>query len=96
MFPSTVPAVDKRFRDIKFEVSETISTLDDASSLCAEAVDILPAGASKYYPCIQGGVLPMERSRLFMVGQFVQLRMDVTPVHDFLVIHVKEVEVHGY
>ena len=94
IFLSTLEA-NLRFHDVKFEVSETIDTLQDSSSLCAEQVGPLAAGAVKYYPCGQGGVLSIDRSRLFMAGQIVQLRMyGSTGEKNW--IHVHEIEVHGY
>ena len=87
--------VNVRFHNVKFEVSETINTLQDSSSLCAEQVGPLAAGAVQYYPCGQGAVLSIDRSRLFMAGQFVQLRM-YTGTGENNWIHVYEIEVHGY
>ena len=87
---------NQRFQAIRFEVSESIADLQSDRSLCAQQIGVLPAGAVQYYPCNQGGVLVTDRSRWFMVGQYVQLRMFKSPSTDRPFIHTIEVEVHGY
>ena len=87
---------NQRFQAIRFEVSESISDLQSERSLCAEQIGALPAGTTQYYPCCQGDVLVTDRSRLFMAGQYVQLRMHSSANVDKAVMHVFEVEVHGY
>ena len=89
------PSVDvnQRFRDPKFGVSEFINDIQDSNRLCAQQDGVLPAGTVKYYACTQGGVLSIDRSRLFMVGRYVQLTLH-SPISTNL--HVREMEVHGY
>ena len=88
--------INQRFQAIRFEVSESIADLQSDRSLCAEQIGVLLAGAVQYYPCNQGGVLVTDRSRLFMVGQYVQLRMFASSSTSKPIIHTIEVEVHGY
>ena len=88
--------MDARFHDINFEVSEEVTTLQDPSSLCAQQVGVLPAGAVRYYACTQGGVLSIERSRLFMAGRYIQLYIVDNLNQSTNAIHVHEIEVHGY
>ena len=87
--------VDVRFHDINYEISEQVATLQHPSSLCAQQVGVLPAGAVQYYACTQGGVLSIDRSRLFMVGRYVQLRK-IKPSQSTSMLHIYEIEVHGY
>lgn len=90
-------AHDARFHDINFEVSETVKDLPQASHLCAQQVEPLPPGAVKYYPCTQGGILSIDRSRLFLAGRYIQLRMvQFSSNSESNIITVHEVEVHGY
>lgn len=87
--------VNRRFHDIKFEVSDTVDNLQQGSSLCAVQEGVLGPGAVKYYQCSQGGFLLENWSKLFMIGQYVQLRM-YRDSSESSVIHVYEIEVHGY
>ena len=85
---------NERFHDVNFEVSETIDDLQEPSHLCAQQVGVLPAGTVKYFPSTQGGVLSIDRSRLFMAGRYVRLRIYESISSN--VIHVQEIQVHGY
>ena len=82
-----------RFLGSKFGVSEFVHDIQDSSHLCAQQNGILYAENVKYFPCTQGGVLSIDRSRLFMAGRYVQLTMHRSSSSN---IHLKEMEVHGY
>lgn len=74
-----------------------IEELQRPSSLCAQQQGALQPGAVQYYPCVQGGILLRDRSKLFLIGQLVQLRMIKTVENcGGNYIHLYEVEVHGY
>lgn len=85
--------MNERFYGPKFAVSETVDNLHDPSRLCAQLDGILPAGAVQYFPCMQGGVLSINRSRLFMPGRYVQITLHPPSAAS---LHIREMEVHGY
>ena len=92
LFPLSV-ALSLRFYGPKFGVSESVDDIQDSSRLCAQQDGILYAETVKYFPCTQGGVLSIDRSRLFMAGRYVQLTLHPpSPTN----LHIKELEVHGY
>lgn len=89
-----ISAVNQRFKGPKFGVSESIDDIQDSSRLCAEQDRVLPGGAVQYFACTQGGVLTIDRSRLFMAGRYMQLTLHSPKYYTNL--HIQEMEVHGY